>query len=135
MRVALFLVAVCAVAQVEAPSIGVMVDASGARRVVYGVAGNFTLGPPLVDDAVPDSLPGMVAFDEAGLLVRRPDASEARFALPGVTALRVMSAEWVQAVTASGSYALRIEPGREALFALPAARAEGRRSSAEARRR
>ncbi len=127
MRVALFLVAVCALAQVEMPSIGVMLDASGARRVVYGVAGNFTLGPPLVEEAVLDSLPSAVAFDEAGLVIRRADASEVRFALPSVTALRGMSAEWVQAITATGSYALRIERGREALYALPAVRAEVRR--------
>lgn len=127
MRVALFLVAVCAAAQVEAPSIGVMLDASGARRMVYGVAGNFTLGPPLIGDAVLDSLPSTVSFDEAGLVIRRADASEVRFALPGVTVLRAMSVEWVQAITASGSYALRTERGREALYALPAARAEVRR--------
>lgn len=127
MRVALFLVAMCALAQVETPSIGVMLDGSGARRVVYGVAGNFTLGPPLMEDAVPDFLPGTVSFDDAGLVIRRADASEVRFALPGVTALRAMSAEWVQAITASGSHALRIERGREALYALPAARVEVRR--------
>ena len=127
MRVAVFLIAVCALAQVEAPSIGVMLDASGVLRTVYGVAGNFTLGPPA--EAVPDSLPGNISADEAGLIVRWPDASEVRFPLPGVTALRSMSAEWVQAITASGSYALRIERGRAALFLLPAspARTEVRR--------
>jgi hypothetical protein len=116
-------------AQVEAPSIGVMLDASGTLRTVSGVAGNFTLGPPLVEDAVLDSLPSTVSADDSGLVIRRDDASEVRFALPGVTALRAMSAEWVQAITAAGSYALRIERGREALFALPAAptRAEVRR--------
>jgi hypothetical protein len=118
MRVAVFMIAACAFAQVEAPSIGVMLDAAGAFRTVYGVAGNFTLGPPL-EEAVPDPLPGTVSADDAGIVLRRRDASEVRFALPGVVILRTMSAEWVQAITRSGSFALRIEAGKEALFALP----------------
>jgi hypothetical protein len=80
-----------------------------------------------MEETVLDSLPSAVRFDDAGLVVRRADASEVRFALAGVSALRVMSAEWVQAIAASGSYALRIERGREALYALPAVRTEVRR--------
>jgi hypothetical protein len=128
MRIATFLIAGCVFAQVEVPSIGVMLDASGALRTVYGVAGNFTLGPPL--EAVLDSLPGTasaVSANEGEIVVRRKDGSEVRYPLPGVTVLRAMSSEWVQAITPAGSYALRVEPGREALFALPAARAEVRR--------
>jgi hypothetical protein len=118
MKFGIFLLATCAFAQVEAPSIGVMLDASGAFRTVYGVAGNFTLGPPL-EEAVPESLPGTVSFTEAEIIVRRADASEVRFELSGIVSMRAMSAGWVQAITATGNYALRIEVGKEALFALP----------------
>jgi len=153
MRFATFLLAVCAFAQVETPSIGIMLDASGAWRPVYGVAGNFTLGPPREapdespamntverrgevvfvlrpDGAVLDTLPSATGpvlitahgavFVDGELVLRRPDASEVRFALSGVAALRVMSTDWVQVTTTGGSYALRIESGREALFVLPA---------------
>ncbi len=128
MKFAILLLATCAFAQVEAPSIGVMLDASGAFRTVYGVAGNFTLGPPL-EGAAPESLPGTVSFTDTEIIVRRADASEVRFALGGVVGLRAMSGSWVQAITPTGSYAVRIEVGKEALFALPgvAARSEVRR--------
>lgn len=125
MKTCALLFAVSALAQVEAPVIGVMLDAAGLYHAVFGVAGAFTLGPPM--EAAVDSLPTAVSFDEAGLIVRREDASEVRFALPGVLAVRAMSAEWVQAITAAGSYALRVERGHEALFVLPAIRAEARR--------
>ena len=161
MRFVTFLLAVCAFAQVETPSIGMMLDASGAWRPVYGVAGNFTLGPPLEafdeepvtdtlerrgdvvfvlrsDGAVLDTLPSATGpvlitahgavFVDGDLVLRRPDASEVRFALSGVVALRVMSTDWVQVTTSGGSYALRVESGREVLFVLPATtRAEVRR--------
>jgi hypothetical protein len=127
MRIVVFLLGACAFAQVETPSIGMMLDASGALRLVYGVAGNFTLGP-VVDGATPESVPDSIHANEAGIVIRRADASEVRFELAGVTGLRAMSPDWVQVITASGSYALRIERGREALFVLPgAARAEVRR--------
>jgi hypothetical protein len=45
----------------------------------------------------------------------------ARIPCPGVTALRRMSPEWVQVTASNREYALRIEPGRETLFLLPAA--------------
>ncbi|MEO5925314.1 MAG: hypothetical protein ABIR70_15945 [Bryobacteraceae bacterium] len=138
MRIAFLLFSLCAFGQVETPSIGSMLDASGQLRPVYGVAGNFVLGPP-ISDAVLDPLPNTagavlrlahaaVFANDNELVLRRADASEVRFPLAGVTAFRMMSADWVQVITASGSYALRVEPNREALFALPGtARAEVRR--------
>jgi len=121
MRVALLLLASCALAQVETPSIGLMLDASGALRPVYGVAGNFTLGDP-VDASGELEIPARVSFliEAEELILRRSDASEVRFPVNGVRALRAMSADWVQVFTTHGDYALRIEQGREALFALPA---------------
>lgn len=121
MRSLSLFVAVVAVAQVETPTIGVMLDEAGAYRPVYGVAGSFTLGPPVEEPVEGKELatPGEVSFDSDGLLLQRPGAIILRFALPRVFAVRAISAEWVQAFTPSGSYALRIETGREGLFLLP----------------
>ncbi len=135
MRLAVFLLAGCAFAQVEIPTIGMMLDVSGALRPVYGVAGNFTLGPAQEarEASVLDSGPlvtayGTVFVDGGELVVRRPDAREVRFALSGIVGLRAMSKDWVQVMTSGGSYALRVERDREALFVLPmTARAEVRR--------
>jgi hypothetical protein len=119
-----------------------MLDSSGALRVVYGVAGSFTLGPPLETDAAPDSentalqiALGAVYSDRSELIIRRADGSEVRFALSGVRALRTMSADWVQVITASSSYALRVERGHEALFALPAGPIRTNPATSEVRRR
>jgi hypothetical protein len=101
-----------------------MVDAAGQLRPVYGVAGNFVLGVPGVAE-VPEAATelrlahAVVFVREAELVVRRVDASEVRFALEGLHGLRVMSADWVQVIVGTRSYALRVEHGREALFALP----------------
>jgi hypothetical protein len=136
MRLAAFLLAGCAFAQVEIPTIGMMLDASGALRPVYGVAGTFTLGPAqegskasaVLDSGRLVTAYGTVFVDGGELVVRRPDVSEVRFAVSGIVALRAMSKDWVQVMTSGGSYALRVEPGREALFTLPmTARAEVRR--------
>jgi len=136
MRLAAFLLAGCAFAQVEIPTIGMMVDASGALRPVYGVAGNFTLGPPqevAETSAVLDPTPlltayGAVFVDGDEVVLRRPDASEVRFLVSGIVALRAMSKDWVQVMTSGGSYALRVEREQEALFVLPTTtRAEVRR--------
>jgi len=139
----LLTLAACASAQtaMTVPSIGVMLDAAGLYRPVYGIAGNFTLGAPIeaIDSAVLDSLPstagavlrtthGTVYTDGEHLILRRPDASEIRIALTGAMALRSMSADWVQVSTSTGNFAFHLEPGHEALFTLPgAARAEVRR--------
>ncbi len=128
MRVALF-VLLCAVAmaQVEAPSIGAMVDASGQMRPVFGVAGSFVLGPPSgIAGELAMSLPNVFVSGEE-LIVRRTDASEARFVLSGVSGMRIMSADWVQIVANGRNYALRVEAGREALFVLPDVTREARR--------
>ena len=125
MKLAILLFSVCAKAQVEAPSIGRILDASGMMRAVYGVAGNFVLGPAELDSLPSSVRPELrlsgaeISSNETELVVRRPDASEVRFPLDGVSGLRVMSADWVQVIVGSRSYALRIEAGREALFVLP----------------
>jgi hypothetical protein len=129
-----------AFAQVETPSIGTMLDASGVLRAVQGIAGNFTLGPPTAAEEPPPpnlergvvlaSLPGDVSpvlvttrgiafVMEGELIFRRTDARQVRFVLNGVVALRSMSADWVQVTTETGMFALRIESGKEELFALP----------------
>jgi hypothetical protein len=91
------------------------------------------------DGAVVDSLPsaagpvlllehGALFTNDEELILQRRDASRVRFPLNGVTALRAMSVDWVQAMTASGSFAVRVESGREAIFALPGTlRTEARR--------
>ncbi len=136
MKIAFLLLSLCAFGQVETPSVGSMLDTTGQLRPVYGVAGNFVLGSPYaVLDSLPNTagrelqLPRAVVFaTEAELVLRREDASEVRFALTDVMALRAMSADWVQVITASGSFALRVEVNHEALFALPGTpRPEARR--------
>jgi hypothetical protein len=112
-----------ALAQVETPSIGLMLDESGQLRPVLGVAGNFMLGMPSGFggelEASLELAHAVVFTNDEELIVKRADASEVRFALNGVSGLRAMSADWVQVVAGARSYALRIEAGREALFALP----------------
>lgn len=162
MKLVSLLTFVLAQTAMETPSIGVMLDASGFLRPVYGVAGNFTVGPPVEgsdeqrvetlverrgnsvyvfrpDRTVLDTLPstadlvlaiarGVLFTDGGQLILRRPDASQVSFLLTEVVALRIMSTDWVQVTTSGGVFALRVEGGREALFALPgSARAEVRR--------
>ena len=126
MRALAFLVCGVAFGQVEAPTIGSMVDSAGQLRKVFGVAGNFVLGEADGAGELVASLPSVVASDEE-LIVKRKDASEARFALRNVSGMRAMSEDWVQVVAEGRSYALRVEPGREALFVLPEPKVETRR--------
>jgi len=48
----LFIVGICAWAQVEQPRIGMMLDASGSARPVFGVSASVTLGDPVIADVV-----------------------------------------------------------------------------------
>jgi len=47
-----FAMSICAIAQIERPQIGVMLDANGDARPVLGVAGSATLGDPILSGAV-----------------------------------------------------------------------------------
>lgn len=155
MRYAVGLLALAAVAQsIEAPRVGTVLGNDGVWRVLHGVAGNFTLGDEVAEDApaVPDrvqrSAGGVFIADEHGgmvdalpqatgavlpvgdavvyvagdeLVLRRADHSEMRFALAGVTLLRSIGHDYVQA----GGHALRLSTGQ--LYVLPQPAAQGRR--------
>ena len=80
------------------------------------------------NDQVLGTLPGAPVMLIAGgavyaasdsLVLRRSDASELRWPLEGIQGFSAMGDGYVQIRTASGSYALRIDPGREQLFMLP----------------
>ncbi len=49
---AIFLIGMCAWAQVETPRIGMMLDSRGSMRPVYGVASSVTIGDPVEDGVV-----------------------------------------------------------------------------------
>jgi hypothetical protein len=140
----------------ESPVAGYLREPGGGYRAVYGVGGNFVLGP-VVQEAPPAAEPqhrlesrgetifvvradgatleilppgatrallvaaGLVYATDQELVLRREDRRELRWMLPGVTALRAMSAEYAQVSTANGEYALRLEPGLEALYRMPVA--------------
>lgn len=143
MNLTLFLVAatsLLAQSPIETPVVGYMRDARGGSHAVFGVAGNFTVGPLVeepptyeprrrgrVADALPPGATAALPLDDGilyalpdKLVLRRVDAREIDFPVSGVTALRAMSAEYVQ-VSAGRQFALRVENGREALYVLPKA--------------
>ncbi len=119
-------VASVAIAQLEMPSIGTMRDGSGAWRAVYGVAGSFLLGPVTAEPkqiALEDALAALgvtLSSTADELVLRRADANEIRFPLANVTAMRVMSAEYVQVSSGGLEYVLWLNAGKEALYLLPA---------------
>jgi len=45
----LFLIALCASAQVETPKLGTMLDRNGAARPVFGITASVTIGDPAID--------------------------------------------------------------------------------------
>src|SRR3954454_1655439 len=51
-RYCLFLLSAAACAEIARPKVGYIVDRSGALRPVEGVAGAFTLGPPIDRDVI-----------------------------------------------------------------------------------
>jgi hypothetical protein len=113
-------------AQLEMPSIGTMRDASGAWHAVYGIGGNFLLGP---EAAEPESidLDQMLARQGLALsttseelVLRRANGNETRFPVGNVAALRAMSTEYVQVSAEGREYVLRLKVGKEALYLLPA---------------
>jgi hypothetical protein len=61
---------------------------------------------------------GILYSTQHEIVLRRDGASEIRFPAEGVTALRRMSTEYVQA-SADRQFAIRLEKGREAIFVLP----------------
>lgn len=148
MNLTLFLVAAITLAQspIETPVIGYMRDARGGSHAVFGVAGNFTVDPLVAEEPqyeprrrgrVADVLPpgstaalllddGILYATPDKLVLRRANAKEIDFPVSGVTALRAMSAEYVQ-VSADRQFALRVESGREALYVLPKAEPEPER--------
>jgi len=62
---------------------------------------------------------GAVYATSGSLVLRLSDASELRWPLSGIQEFSAMGSGYVQIRTASGSYALRVDPGREQLFMLP----------------
>jgi hypothetical protein len=123
-------VAVSALAQLEPPSIGTMRDAAGAWHAVYGVAGNFMLGPETTEpeaidlDATLARLGVGLSSNADELVLRRADGNEVRFALAGIESMRAMSAEYVQVSAGERQYVLRLKADKETLYLLPAAKAE-----------
>jgi hypothetical protein len=190
---------------VATPSIGMMTDARGSLRPVYGVAGSFVVGeeagtamnaPPggvvlgidgdaawiyfphtarfarftggtltdldwhvdgevlsigpgpriavrrpsgvwivrpdgAVVDALPDATGPVLLLENVAvfaatdeIVLQRADRSQLRLPLAGVRAIAPMSADWLQVSAATGEYALRITPGKEALYVLPAPAAQ-----------
>lgn len=195
MKIAIFLfLAVAGWAQIERPQLGLMLDANGAVRPVYGAAASATLGDPVLTGVLsfgcsaqvclfktgtaiiasdstsvaaptgmaifamhggtariyfPDTqqwarwhdgqlewidfVPGeavstgtampledgsIIATADHIALVRR-DGSELDFAVAGVRQFFAMGKGYVQAVTDTGMWMLRIEPGLEQIFLLP----------------
>jgi len=189
-----FLFAVLLCAQIERPQLGLMLDANGAMRPVYGAAASATLGDPILtgvlsfgcspqiclfktDTAIIasdgtsataptgtaifaihgasayiyfsdtqqwarwrdgqlewiDFMPSeavstcTVMLLEDGSLTAtadhialvRTDGSEFDFAVAGVQQFFAMGSSYVQAVTDTGMWILRVEPGREEIFLLP----------------
>jgi hypothetical protein len=55
------------------------------------------------------------------VVVRRDHLDTVHFAVPDLIDLHPMSEDWVQLITAHGSFALRLTAGHEALFVLPTA--------------
>ena len=64
-RYCLFLLGAAALAQIARPRVGYIVDRSGALRPVEGVAGAFTLGPPIDHDVF------SVAFSGKTLVIKK----------------------------------------------------------------
>jgi hypothetical protein len=189
-----FLFAMAGWAQIERPQLGMMLDANGAVRPVYGSAASATLGDPVLtgvlsfgcsaqaclfkteaaiiaSDGTSAAAPagtaiftmhGASAFiyfpgtqqwvrwhdgqlewidfapDEAvstgtvmpledgsitatadHLALVRLDGSELDFAVAGVRQFFAMGKGYVQAVTDTGMWILRVEPGLEQIFLLP----------------
>jgi len=82
------------------------------------------------DGAILDSLPSpsgpvlllsqQVLFtDGDSLVLKKPNASELRFDLPGAISFSPLSAHYAEIRAGSALYALRIDAGREHLFQLP----------------
>ena len=195
MKIPLFLLfAMVGWAQIERPQLGLMLDANGALRPVYGTAASATLGDPVLTgvlsfgcsaglclmktdgaiiasdgtsaaapagraifsmdgrsayiyfpgsqkwarwrdgqlewiDFVPDeslSTGTVIALEDGVItaiadhiaLVRR-DGSELDFAVAGVRQFFAIGKGCVQAVTDTGMWILRVEPGAEQIFLLP----------------
>jgi hypothetical protein len=62
---------------------------------------------------------GVVFAASDQLVLRRPDASELRFDLPGAESIAAMGPHYVAIRAEGATYALRTEPGRETLLLLP----------------
>ena len=64
----------------------------------------------------------MIYSTPDALVLSRPDGSESRFDVSGVTSLTQIGERYVQVTTADSTYALRIEAGKEQLALLPEVR-------------
>ena len=110
---------------IDVPSIGTIVDSSGAVKPVYGVAGSFWLGPTLgrTDIApprrsvlrIPD---GFVFATKHQVVLRRRDGREMRFELDGVQSINALGMSYAAIRAGDSLYALRIDPGFENLYLL-----------------
>ena len=126
MRLTIFaFVAICACGQsgIEVPTIGTITDSMGIVRPVYGVAGNFWLGPATGQTGIDSGLvlfmpDGVVFATKRYVILRRRDGSDVRFELTGVKSIAALGPRYAAIRAGDSIYAFRLELGREALYLL-----------------
>ena len=117
----------CAQSGVEVPTIGTITDSLGIARPVYGVAGNFWLGPAVDTQSIPNSsllLPipdGVVFATKRYIILRRREGSGWRFPLTGVQCVAALGSHYAAIRTLDSIYVLRLDAGREGIYLLPGA--------------
>ena len=104
----------------------------GANGLEFAVRRNGVVWIVDSNDQAIDSLPsaggpvlifpgGALYTDSGDVVLRRPDASELRFAAPEAEMFSPMSDNYVQIRAGRSNYALRIDAGHERMFMLPEA--------------
>lgn len=105
---------------IDMPSVGVIEDRAGVLRSVLGVPGSFLLGDPLPGDtAKPGAASEDVAWIDGDSVVVQTQQGPKRFDAPGVASLFVIGPTFIGARSDNTTYAIRIEPGKEAIYVLP----------------
>jgi hypothetical protein len=99
----------------------IVVKRDGEVRVVTPAGAVLASLPPETTAAL--LLQGLTIYSTPDALVlSRPDGSESRFDVSGVTSLTQIGERYVQVTTANSIYALRIEAGKEQIALLPGVR-------------
>lgn len=100
------------------PGLSIAVERSG---IIWIVAADGTILDSLPTDATAVLLlPALTIYQEAGAIVlRKSDASELRFPVPGVLSFTALGNGYVEAIASGALYALRTAAGKEQLFQLP----------------